>query len=511
MTYYLKTLCFTSLLLLGNFMPGFCQAWHQQVDYQIDVRVDEKANTVQARARVRYANHSPDTLKQIYFRIAWHGRTPQVAAKYSVFSVQQNGVAIDFKILESKPLSDFSPQSLSQSLLEIKLSRPLLPGDADVYTIAWQADIPQYSAGCGSNSPSGVDYAFTNWYPQVCVYDPMGWRLGSPFEPGFSNEFASFKVEITLPQRYMVAATGTLTNADAIGYGYENQGVAIKPNYGLITVWKFQAEQVREFAWAADPEWQHDKKVFRNGLMLHAFYFKNENQLASLETVLRNYERTTFPCLLPQLSVLQMGESRVPAPMLLFEGGIVPQLDEAISWGFQDELLKSIYLLRQFRYVIGNEAFRKGLAAISRRYQYSRPPAAECIYLFERSSGLELDWLWEQHGNSRTQVDYGIETVKADGSNASIIELKKAGGTILPVVLEIMYADSTAEQHYIPIDLLRAGLPNGFQAVAQPAWPLSINKYTLKLAKPMSVIKSIVIDPLFLSGDVDRQNNRKDF
>lgn len=507
----MKTFCIASLLLLGNFAHGYCQTWHQQVDYQIDVRVDEKANNVQARERVRYANRSPDTLKQIYFRIAWHGRKQQVASRYSIFSVQQNGVAIDFKILESKPLADFSPQSLGQSLLEIRLSRPLLPGDADVYTIAWQADIPPYSAGCGRNSPSGVDFVFTNWYPEVCVYDPMGWRLGSPFEPDFSSEFASFKVEITLPQQYMVAATGTLANADAIGYGYENQGVAIKPNYGLITVWKFQAEQVRAFAWAADPEWQHEKKVYRNGLMLHAFYFKNENQLASLETVLRNYERITFPCLLPQWSVLQMGESQVPAPMLVFEGGLVPHLDEAISWGFQDELLQSVYLLRQFRYVIGNEAFRKGLAAISRRYQYSRLPAAECIYLFERSSGLELDWLWEQHRNSRTQVDYGIESVKTDGTNATVVELQRAAGTILPVVLEVVCTDSTVEQHYIPVDLLRAGLPNGFQAIAQPAWPVSDKKYVLKLAKPMRDIKSIVIDPLFLSGDVDRQNNRKDF
>lgn len=76
----------------------------------------------------------------------------------------------------------------------------------------------------------------------------------------------------------MVAATGILTNADAIGYGFENQGVVLKPNYGLVTVWKFQAEKVRDFAWVADPELLHEKKQVRNGLTLHAFYFKNENR-----------------------------------------------------------------------------------------------------------------------------------------------------------------------------------------------------------------------------------------
>ena len=508
MTYYLKTCCIAGLLLLGNFTPTYAQSWHQQVDYQIDVRVDDQANTVQARARVRYENRSPDTLQRIYFRIAWQGRLALRAAKYTVFSVQQNGIAIDFQVRAPKP--DPGLLGLSQSLLEIKLSRPLLPADADVYTIAWQADIPVYSEGCGRNSPSGVDYTFTNWYPQVCVYDQLGWHLGSAFEPDFSSEFGSFKVDITLPQKYMAAATGVLTNADAIGYGYENQGVTLKPNYGLITTWKFQAERVRDFAWAADREWTHEKKPFREGLMLHAFYFKNENQLATLETALRDYERMSFPCLYPQLSVLQMGESGVPAPMFVFEGGVVPALDEAISWGFQEELLKSVYLLRQFRYVIGNEAFRKGLAAIMRRYQYGRPPVAECIYLFEHSSGLELDWLWQQQ-ITHTQVDYAINSVVGDATIGTNIVLQRVGGTVLPVVLEVVYADSTTEQHYIPVDLPQAGLPNGYNAVLQPAWPVAGKKYMLKLQKPLSAIKSIVIDPDALTGDVAPENNRKEF
>lgn len=511
MKHCLKNCCFACLLLIGNVKPVFSQSWHQKIEYQIDVRVDDKANAVQARERVRYTNHSPDTLYRIYFHIAWHGRVQQVAAPYTVFSVQQNGVAIDFQVLESRLDPSLGTQSLSHSLLEIQLSRPLPPGEADVYIIAWQAEIPVYSAGCGRNSPSGVDYTFTNWYPQVCVYDQMGWHLGSPFEAGHPMAFASYKVDITLPQKYMVAATGTLSNADAIGYGYQNQGVALKPNYGLITVWKFQAEQVRDFAWAADPAWQHETKQYRKGLMLHAFYFKNENQLASLEMVLRDYERIAFPCLYPQLSVLQIGEAQIPAPLLVFEGGFVPHLDEAISWGFQDELFKSTYLMRQFRYVTGADAFRKGLAAIMRRYQYSRLPVSECIYLLERSSGLELDWLWQQQEHIPSQVDYAIQSVQPDGTSASAVVLERIGGAVLPVVVEVIYVDSTVEQHYIPVDLLRAKLPLGSTAIPQAVWSASDTKYMFKLPKALSAIKSLVLDPQILSGDVARENNRKDF
>ncbi len=508
---YLRTICLTLLLSFGNSISLYSQTWHQQVDYQIDVRLDDKAHAVQARERVRYINHSPDTLRQIYFRVAWQGRAQQVSSKHSVYSVQQNGIAIDFQVHESKPDPAIPPPSLSQTLLEIQLSRPLLPGDSDVYTIAWQADIPIFSGGFGRNSPSGVDYTFTNWYPQVCVYDPLGWQLGSPFEADFSSEFGTFQVDLTLPKQYMVAATGMLQNAGTIGFGYENPGETVQPNYGLVHVWKFKADRVRDFAWATDPEWQHEKKQLRDSLVLHAFYFNNENQLASLETVLGNYEKVAFPYRHPQLSVVQMGELRAEIPMLVFAGSSVPHLDPAISWDFQDNLLKSTYLLRQFRYVMGDSAFQKGLEVIRKRYLYSRPPAAECIHLFERSAGLELDWLWEQQWNTRSQVDYAIESVQADGPDVTEIQLQRVRGTVLPLVLQVIFADGTLEQHYIPVNLLRAKLPDGFNAISQAVWPAADTKYIFKLPKPLGAIRSLVIDPQLLSGDVARENNRKDF
>lgn len=505
---YLRTTLLTGMLLAVSALRTSAQDWHQKVDYQIDVRLDDKTHSIQARERVQYENRSPDTLRSIYFRLAWHGRTPQVSAKYTVFSVQQNGIAIDFKVLEPTPNPSVPPQSLSQSLLEIQLSRPLLPGEADVYTIAWQADVPIFSGGCGRNSPSGVDYTFSRWYPQACVYDRLGWHLGSPFEPDFSSEFGSYKVDITLAPKFMVAATGTLSNADAIGYGYENEGVVVKPNYGLVTVWKFQADQVQDFSWVADPELQHDKEPYREGLWLHDFHFKNESQLASLKNVLNTFERVAYRYPYPQLSVVQMGELRAEIPMLVFSSNTVPEMMPAISWDFQEIPLKTTYLLRQVRYVIGDEAFKKGLNAIMRRYLYARPPVEECLYLFERSAGVELDWLWEQYSGLPAQVDYGIQSVKADDTNGTTVVLERLKGTLLPVVVEVMYADATVVQHYIPVEFLRGGVPPDYKTAVEPPWPSTAKTYTLKLSKPPGMIQYVMIDPQGLSGDVNPDNNR---
>jgi len=510
MMYYLKALCSVCFCLLFNSSRLDSQNWHQKVDYQIDVRLDDQTNSIQAREKVKYVNASPDTLKTIYFRLAWHGRASQVSSRFTVFSVQQNGVAIDFEILESKPDPAVPPQSLSQNLLAVKLSRPLPPGDSDTYNIAWQADVPVFSGGCGRNSPSGVDYTFTNWYPQACVYDRLGWHLGSPFSADYSSEFGSFKVDITMPPKYMVAATGILTNADAIGYGFENQGVVLKPNYGLVTVWKFQAEKVRDFAWVADPELLHEKKQVRNGLTLHAFYFKNENRLTALESALNNLEKSALTYSFPQLSVVQMGEMRAEFPMLIFAAKEVPNLAPVISWDFQTPLLKSTYLLKQFRYAMGDIAFKNGLAEIAGRYRYGFPVSEESIHSFEKSSGLELDWIWEQNANTRAQVDYAIQSVKTEVDNSMIV-LERIKGAVLPVTIEVIYADSTTQQLYIPVAYTQGVLPAGLAATPQPVWPAEDKKYTLKLNKPLESIKSLVIDPQELSGDVDPENNRKDF
>ena len=501
--HFLKTI-FPAFILFVTSVSLVAQNWRQQVDYQIDVRLDDQTNSVQARQRVKYTNSSPDTLRYIYFHLAWHGRKASVSSKYNIFAVQQNGVAIDFDIIDSREDDAVAPQSMSQSLLEIKLSRPLLPGDADTYTIAWQADIPVFSGGAGRNAPSGVDYVFLHWYPQACVYHRLGWHLGSPYEPDYSGEFGSYKVEITLPQKYMVAGTGVLANADNIGYGYENSGGTVKPNYGLISVWKFQADQVNDFGWAADPDFKHQKKQVRNGLILHSFALNNEHQLEDIESELGNFEQRFLSYHYPQLSVVEAGELRAEFPMIVFSSkSSMPDLTPVISWDFQNNLLKNNYLLKQFIYAAGDDAFRKGLAQILPRYRFGSPSAEESIHILERASGYELDWLWEQYSNTRTQADYAIKTVKSAGENAVSIELERIRGTVLPIVLQVTFADSTTKTWYIPTELQRTH--------EKEVWNSGQKTYQFKLNHPFETIRKIEIDPEHLSGDVDVSNNIKTF
>jgi hypothetical protein len=79
-------------------------------------------------------------------------------------------------------------------------------------------------------------------------------------------------VNITIDKNYIIAGTGYLQNASEIGYGYEPEGSKVTRAPGNTLTWKFIAPNVHDFVWAADPDFKHEKKTTRDGLVLHAFY-----------------------------------------------------------------------------------------------------------------------------------------------------------------------------------------------------------------------------------------------
>src|SRR5690606_1657403 len=64
-----------------------------------------------------------------------------------------------------------------------------------------------------------------------------------------------------------------------IGYGYEEEGVKVKRPRGKKLTWHFVAPKVHDFAWAADPEYIHDKVQVPDGPMLHFLYKNNPDIL----------------------------------------------------------------------------------------------------------------------------------------------------------------------------------------------------------------------------------------
>ena len=124
--------------------------WQQRVVYQINARLDEPTFTLRGDQRVRYINHSPDTLRTIAFHLylnafrpgsRWsdadsaEGRRrfndlkdPDYGSNH-VRNVRIDGVAV-------QPIWPLAPDS---TIVRFTLPKALAPGDSTDITMDWDA------------------------------------------------------------------------------------------------------------------------------------------------------------------------------------------------------------------------------------------------------------------------------------------------------------------------------------------------------------------------------------
>ena len=99
-------------------------------------------------------------------------------------------------------------------IIKLVLPKPLSPGGSIIITTPFHVKLPFNFSRGGFDKKT---FQATQWYPKPAVYDRKGWHPMPYLHQGeFYSEFGSYKVNITLPRDYIVAATGVLKNPDEI-------------------------------------------------------------------------------------------------------------------------------------------------------------------------------------------------------------------------------------------------------------------------------------------------------
>src|SRR6056297_2856045 len=65
----LKTLLLTSILIIQAYSSYSQKYFQQEVNYKIEVELDDKINSLKAFEEIEYINNSTDELKFIYFHL----------------------------------------------------------------------------------------------------------------------------------------------------------------------------------------------------------------------------------------------------------------------------------------------------------------------------------------------------------------------------------------------------------------------------------------------------------
>ena len=214
---------FLSIFLISLAHLAFSQYWQQQVNYIIDVRLNDQQNELDGFEKITYTNNSPDTLKFIWFHL-WPNAYKNDETAFSD-QLLKNGKTefyfsskgergyinrLDFKVNGSSAKTEDHPNHID--ILKLILPKPLPPSQQVTITTPFHVKLPFNFSRGGYNKQS---YQITQWYPKPAVYDHKGWHNMPYLDQGeFYSEFGDYDVRITVPENYVVASTGELYNED---------------------------------------------------------------------------------------------------------------------------------------------------------------------------------------------------------------------------------------------------------------------------------------------------------
>lgn len=320
-----------TILALGLAMVAHAQHayFQQRTDYVMDIVLDAKEHTFTGRQVVTYTNNSPDTLTRLYYHLYFNAFQPGSLMDIRSRTIPDPDERVGERIRDLKPeeIGFHKVNSLSMdgqevqfvvdgTVLQATLPRPLPPGGRCSLAMDFNSQVPVQIRRSGRNNQEKVAYTMTQWYPKLAVYDREGHHPDPYVGREFYGEFGDFQVNITIDSRFVLGGTGVVQNADEVGHGY---GAEPKKR-GKTTTWRFKAENVHDFAWAADPDFIHDRDNTRDGVELHYLYRPEVKErwkqlqpqfaraFAIAQGVFGKY-------VYPQFSVIQGGDGGMEYPM----------------------------------------------------------------------------------------------------------------------------------------------------------------------------------------------------
>ena len=273
--------------------PG-SEYWQQKADYVIKASLDDTHQILSGDEIITYFNHSPDALTYLWIQLDENEHDPKSdnqffdeskmnsvlsdrdIAGYKKNELEGLGDKID-KVTDSKGIT--LPYTINQTMMRIELPQPLKSGEVFPFRIVWHYQISNRMTLGGRGGyeyfPEDGNYLYTiaQWYPRMAVYsDFQGWQNKQFTGTGeFALTFGNFDVEMKVPSDHIIGATGQCQNYAEVltpaQLGRWQKAQFVKAPLEIVTlaeakksetnpsksskVWRFHAENVRDFAWVS--------------------------------------------------------------------------------------------------------------------------------------------------------------------------------------------------------------------------------------------------------------------
>jgi len=271
--------------------PGY---WQQAVDYAMDIDVDVQTYRYDGKMALRYTNNSPQALPKVYFHLYFNAfqpgsmmdhrlanipdpdqrmvdnigtkENPVYQSRIAKLTPGQVGYQNVKKLTVDGVLATFRTDG---TLLEATLPKAIPAGETVRFEMEWNAQVPEQIRRSGRNSKEGIALSMAQWYPKMAHFDEFGWHLDEYVAREFVAPFGNFDVTVRLDSAYVVGASGRLQNPGEVK-GYD-RNATVKTENGKA-VWRFRAESIHDFAWAADTKFAVDSAKTQGGATVYAVY-----------------------------------------------------------------------------------------------------------------------------------------------------------------------------------------------------------------------------------------------
>ncbi len=365
----------------GSGAPG-SQYWQQQADYDIYVRLDDQEQRIYGLEKVTYHNNSPDVLAYLWMQLDENQNHPkaegQVASESTIeadfgpdqleqvmtTSARELGVkVISVKDMQGRALA----HQVQGTMLRITPPEDIAPGSTIEFQVEWSYNMIDRTHDQGPRGgfeyfPEDDNYLFvvTQWFPRMAVYsDYQGWHNKQFLGSGeFALNFGKYTVSIELPDDYVVAATGECQNYEQVltktQYARLQQARKSDQPIEIITldealanaaktpsqktkVWKYEATDVRDFAWTASRRYVWDAMNVEvegaDPILAMSLYGKEAYPLFGrystplIALTLKTYSKHTLPYPYP-VAISVESANEMEYPMIAFNMGRVDENGE---------------------------------------------------------------------------------------------------------------------------------------------------------------------------------------
>jgi len=437
--------------------------FQQEVNYKIAVALDDTKHILNGNIGIEYINNSPDALNEIWMHL-WPNAFKNRRSAYCKQELEGGNSRLyfappedlgyfknlDFAVDGQK--AEWKIDKNNPDIALLKLPRALAPGSRITITTPFLLKIPASFSRLGHVDAS---YQITQWFPKPAVYDNKGWHAMPYLGQGeFYSEFGAFEVSITLPDNYVVGATGVLQTPSEIAFLQQKEAetkqklgktadlknVPFPASSAVLKTIQYKAEKVHDFAWFADKRFNVLKDTARlaSGRTVDCWVLFTDEDFTlwqrgafytrrAVEYYSQAVGEYPYPHATAVHSALSAGGGmEYPMITVINNGGTAKALDEVIThevghnWfygilasnerdhAFMDEGLNSYYEQRYMMQYYGGGSLADGMG-LPRRLFNPREQGSliENGYLMLARENEDLPP--DTHSNDFTEIAYGLQ------------------------------------------------------------------------------------------------------